>query len=112
MLSVHVLATYILPQFELAQNIENNMVGTQHLWQRRDHPVGITWLQLQTKKFTGLSSPWQSELAQSGKIAHLFFSLSGEKNEISMKENLWGINETVAQIAKLACYLQLIHVNL
>lgn len=35
MLSVYVLATYILPHQELAQSIANNTVGTQHLPQKK-----------------------------------------------------------------------------
>lgn len=45
MLSVHVLAAYILPHTGLAQNIAKNIVRTEHLLQRREHPTGTTWLQ-------------------------------------------------------------------
>ena len=96
MLSVYVLATYILPNRELAQNIANNTVGIQHLPQKIEI---IQWVQydynFRQKGYTGLSSLWQNELMHSGKITLLSFNFSSEKNKISLKENLRGVHESV-----------------
>lgn len=88
MFSVYILATYILPHRELAQNIANTTVGIQHL----PHTQKIQWVQhdynFRQKGYTGLSSLWKNELMHSGKITLLSFNFSSENNKISLKETL------------------------